>query len=133
MVTSNGHISGRHSSSISLVEPSGKYALLHRIRDLNVISRDLLIEKMKCQLVYALVCSILIQIKAFNYCINLLTAEMTSFLVPQTESTVTAQTAYIAVSTLLSDLIASVALFVSLGLLVYKQFCLLAMVPNPEC
>ena len=75
----------------------------------------------------------LIKINAFNYCINLLTAEMTSFLVPQTESTVTAQTAYIAVSTLLSDLIASVALFVSLGLLVYKQFCLLAMVPNPEC
>ena len=76
---------------------------------------------------------ILIRINAFNYCMNLLTAEMTSFLVPQTESTVTAQTAYIAVSTLLSDLIASVALFVSLGLLVYKQFCLLAMVPNPEC
>ena len=76
---------------------------------------------------------LLIKINGFNYCMNLLTAEMTSFLVPQTESTVTAQTAYIAVSTLLSDLIASVALFVSLGLLVYKQFCLLAMVPNPEC
>ena len=75
----------------------------------------------------------MLQIKAFNYCINLLTAEMTSFLVPQTESTVTAQTAYIAVSTLPSDLIVSGALFVSLGLLVYKRFCLLAMVPNPEC
>ena len=70
---------------------------------------------------------------SFKYCENLLTVEMTSFLVPQMESTVTAQTAYIAVSTLPSDLIVSGALFVSLGLLVYKRFCLLAMVPNPEC
>ena len=62
---------------------------------------------------YILGLQILIKINAFNYCMNLLTAEMTSFLVPQTESTVTAQTAYIAVSTLPSDLIVLGALSVS--------------------
>ena len=89
---------------------------------------------MKFHIAYEIVFQVfMLQINEFYYCKHLLTVEMTSFLVPQMESTVTAQTAYIAVSTLLSDLIASVALFVSLGLLVYKQFCLLAMVPNPEC